>query len=77
MTSALTEMKACIAAFSGKYQGTNYSEANSGQESPVSGDTGGSFGGRTSKSTKTWFASPLVLALIGLMIFIKFTFWHN
>ena len=54
-------MNSCIATFSGKPQGTNYSEANSGQEDPVSGDAGNCFGGRASKRTKDLLASPPAL----------------
>ena len=52
LSSTLTEMISTIAAFSGKPRGTSSSEANSGQEAPVSGDAGNSFGGRVSKRTK-------------------------
>ena len=72
LSSTLTEMKACIIAFSGKPQGTNFSETNSGQEATVSADAGNSFGGCASRRTKTWIAIPLALALFGLMMFIKF-----
>ena len=61
--STHTEMKVCIDAFIGKPQRTNSSKSNSGQEDPVSGDSGNSFGRRASKRTKDWFASPLALAL--------------
>ena len=74
LSSTLTEMKVCIAAFSGKPQGDNPSEANSGQEASVSEDSGNSFGRRVSKRTKTLISSSLDLALSGLMMFIKFTF---
>ena len=72
LSSTLTKKKACIDAISRKPQGTNSNEDNKGQEAPVSGDAGNAFGGRTSKSTKTWIASILSLALIGLMMFINF-----
>ena len=65
-------MKPIITAFSGKPQGTSSSETNSGQEDTVSGDSGDSFVGNAYKRTKAWIASPLELALFGLMIFIKF-----
>ena len=77
LSSTLTEMKACIAAFSGKPQGTNSSESKSGQEAPVSRDKGNSFVGCASERTKTWLASPLALALFGLIMFIIFTFRHG
>ena len=37
LSTIFTGMKASIAAFSGKPQGTSSSEANGGQEAPVSG----------------------------------------
>ena len=52
LSSTLTEMKASITTFSGKPQSTNSSEANTGQEAPVSGDAGNSFGGRAPRNTK-------------------------
>ena len=52
LSSTLTEMKSSIAAFSGKPQSNSSSEANSGQEAPVSGDAGNSFVGRAFKRTK-------------------------
>ena len=72
LSSTLTEMKTWISDFSGKPQGTNSSKANSGQEAPVSGDAGNSFGGHVSKHTNAWLARPLALVLSGLMMFIKF-----
>ena len=51
--STLTEMKTCISAFSGNPQGNNSSEANSGQEAPISWDAGNYFGRSASKHTKT------------------------
>ena len=72
LSSTLNEIKAYIPEVSGKPQGNNYSEANSGQEAPVSGDAGSSFGDRASKPTNTWIERPLDLQWIGLMMFIKF-----
>ena len=72
LSSTLTEMKSSIANFSGKPQRNSSSEANSAQESPVSGDSGNSYGGRASKRTKAWLSSPMSLALFGLMLIIKF-----
>ena len=60
-------MKTCIAAFSGKPQGNNSSEANSGQEAPISWDVGNYFGRSASKHTKTWLACPLDLALFAVL----------
>ena len=51
ISSTLTELKASITTFSGNHQGTSSSEANRSQESPVSVDSGNSFGGRASKRT--------------------------
>ena len=51
-SSTLTEIKAFIVAFSAKPQGTNSSESNIGQEAPVSGYAGNSFGGRASRRAK-------------------------
>ena len=65
-------VQASITAFSGKPRGTSYNEAKSGQEAPVSGDAGNSFGGRASKRAKSWLARPLSLELFCLMVFIKF-----
>ena len=36
LSSTLTEIKVCIAVFSGKPQGTNSIESNIGQEAPIS-----------------------------------------
>ena len=68
----LTKIKARIAAFIGKPHGTYSSESNSGQEAPVSGDSGNYSGGCASKSTKTLLACPLALVLFGLIVFITF-----
>ena len=65
-------MKASIADFNGKPEGTGTSEANIYQEAPVSGDAGNSFGGRAPNHTKAWHTTPLALELFGLMIFIRF-----
>ena len=76
LSSTLTEMKACIAAFCGMPQGTNSSESNSGQKAPVLGDAENSFCRHASNCTKIWLATPPALLLIGLMMFIRLTFWH-
>ena len=60
ISSSLTNMTSCIAEFSGKTQGTDYSGANDGQEYLVLGGTVNSFGRRTSKRTKTWLTSPSI-----------------
>ena len=62
LSSILIYMKACIAAFIGKNQGTDYSEADNGQEDPVPGYAGNYFGGRASKCTNTVLEIPLTLA---------------
>ena len=72
LSSTLNEMKACISTFSSKPQGDNSSEANRGQDAPISVEAGNSCGKRASKWTKTWFARPLTSVLFGLLVFIKF-----
>ena len=72
LSYTLLNMKSYIAACSGKPQGNDSSEANNGQEAPVSWDTIKYFGRCANKRTKTWLASPPSLGLIGLMTFIKF-----
>ena len=53
LSSTLTKMKARINSIIGKTQGTNSSEANEGQEAPVSGYSGNVFGVHVSKRPNT------------------------
>ena len=75
LSSTLAETKTIIAACSVKPKGASFSEYNSDQYAPVSGDAGNYFGGHASKCTKALLASPLALVLFGLIMFINFPFW--
>ena len=70
--SSLINMKAYIAAFSSKPQGTYSCEVNNRQEAPYSGEERNYFGRRAAKRTNAWLVSPLAFALISLMMFVSF-----